>query len=116
MIITFVLRQLLPPMILFLPLLDRLRLSVSQQYSGRARIVSPLFRIVEAQDISLGRFPSTHLTKYHLSILVETVGVEPTVPEAADLQSTGVTNFPTSPKLDAACWIRTNARRPQLSG
>ena len=31
--------------------------------------------------------------------LVETVGVEPTVPEAADLQSTGVTNFPTSPNF-----------------
>jgi hypothetical protein len=29
---------------------------------------------------------------------VETAGVEPAVPEAADLQSTGVTNFPTSPK------------------
>ena len=29
--------------------------------------------------------------------LVETAGVEPAVPEAADLQSTGVTNFPTSP-------------------
>ena len=28
---------------------------------------------------------------------METVGVEPTVPEAADLQSAGVTNFPTSP-------------------
>ena len=30
--------------------------------------------------------------------LVETVGLEPTVPEAEDLQSPGVTNFPTSPK------------------
>ena len=31
--------------------------------------------------------------------MVETAGVEPAVPEAADLQSTGVTNFPTSPLL-----------------
>ncbi len=32
-------------------------------------------------------------------ILVEPVGLEPTMPEAADLQSAGVTNFPTTPKL-----------------
>jgi len=31
--------------------------------------------------------------------LVETVGLEPTMPGAEDLQSPGVTNFPTSPKL-----------------
>ena len=31
-------------------------------------------------------------------ILVDAAGVEPAVPEAADLQSTGVTNFPTHPK------------------
>ncbi len=31
-----------------------------QQYSGRARIVSPLFRIIEDQSFaSLARFPST---------------------------------------------------------
>ena len=31
--------------------------------------------------------------------LVDAAGVEPAVPEAADLQSTGVTNFPTHPKF-----------------
>ena len=31
-------------------------------------------------------------------LLVDEVGVEPTMPEAADLQSAGVTNFPTHPK------------------
>ena len=31
--------------------------------------------------------------------MVDAAGVEPAVPEAADLQSTGVTNFPTSPLL-----------------
>ena len=30
--------------------------------------------------------------------LVEPVGLEPTMPEAEDLQSPGVTNFPTTPK------------------
>ena len=30
---------------------------------------------------------------------MEVVGVEPTMPEAADLQSAGVTNFPTLPYL-----------------
>jgi hypothetical protein len=30
--------------------------------------------------------------------MVDAAGVEPAVPEAADLQSTGVTNFPTHPK------------------
>ena len=34
--------------------------------------------------------------------LVETAGVEPTVPGAADLQSAGVTNFPTSPKTEGS--------------
>ena len=29
--------------------------------------------------------------------LVEPVGLEPTMPEAEDLQSPGVTNFPTTP-------------------
>ena len=29
--------------------------------------------------------------------LVDAVGLEPTIPEVADLQSAGVTNFPTSP-------------------
>ena len=29
--------------------------------------------------------------------MVEEVGLEPTMPEAADLQSAGVTNFPTLP-------------------
>ena len=38
---------------------------------------------------------SRHCTYY--KNMVETVGVEPTVPEAEDLQSPGVTNFPTSP-------------------
>ena len=28
---------------------------------------------------------------------MEQVGLEPTMPEAADLQSAGVTNFPTTP-------------------
>ena len=32
-----------------------------------------------------------------LQILVDAVGVEPTVPGAGDLQSPGVTNFPTHP-------------------
>ncbi len=31
--------------------------------------------------------------------MVEAVGVEPTVPGAADLQSAGVTSFPTPPKF-----------------
>ena len=31
--------------------------------------------------------------------MVDAAGVEPAVPEAADLQSTGVTNFPTHPSL-----------------
>ncbi len=31
--------------------------------------------------------------------LVEPVGLEPTMPEAEDLQSPGVTNFPTTPKI-----------------
>ena len=35
----------------------------------------------------------------HFKILVEVVGVEPTMPEAADLQSAGVTNFPTHPYM-----------------
>ena len=30
--------------------------------------------------------------------MVEAVGLEPTMPGAADLQSAGVTNFPTPPK------------------
>ena len=34
-----------------------------------------------------------------LRILVDAAGVEPAVPGAADLQSTGVTNFPTHPKM-----------------
>ena len=29
--------------------------------------------------------------------LVDAVGLEPTIPEVADLQSAGVTNFPTRP-------------------
>ena len=32
-----------------------------------------------------------------LHYMVDAAGVEPAVPEAADLQSTGVTNFPTHP-------------------
>ena len=40
-------------------------------------------------------------------VLVETVGVEPTVPEAEDLQSPGVTNFPTSPCIGRATGNRT---------
>ena len=39
--------------------------------------------------------------------LVETAGVEPAVPEAEDLQSPGVTNFPTSPKLGTGYGNRT---------
>ena len=31
--------------------------------------------------------------------LVDEVGLEPTMPEAEDLQSPGVTNFPTHPKF-----------------
>ena len=31
--------------------------------------------------------------------LVDAVGLEPTMPEAEDLQSPGVTNFPTSPNV-----------------
>ena len=31
------------------------------------------------------------------SNMVDAVGLEPTMPEAADLQSAGVTNFPTHP-------------------
>ena len=34
-----------------------------------------------------------------MNSLVELVGLEPTMPEAEDLQSPGVTNFPTTPYL-----------------
>ena len=36
-----------------------------------------------------------------LACLVDAVGLEPTMPEAEDLQSPGVTNFPTHPKISA---------------
>ncbi len=42
----------------------------------------------------LGVLPLNYRSK---KTMVETVGLEPTMPEAADLQSAGVTNFPTSP-------------------
>ena len=38
---------------------------------------------------------------------METTGLEPVVPEAEDLQSPGVTNFPTSPKLGTGYGNRT---------
>ena len=38
-------------------------------------------------------------TRPHFHNLVDEVGFEPTMPEAADLQSAGVTNFPTHPYL-----------------
>ena len=52
------------------------------------------------------------------SILVDAAGVEPAVPEAADLQSTGVTNFPTHPKSysNNIDWILTNISRTRRQG
>ena len=41
---------------------------------------------------------SRHSIKRCCAFLVEEVGLEPTMPEAEDLQSPGVTNFPTLPK------------------
>ena len=43
--------------------------------------------------------------------MVEPVGLEPTMPEAEDLQSPGVTNFPTSPKNGVRYGIRTRILR-----
>ena len=42
------------------------------------------------------------LPRFHY-FLVDEVGFEPTMPEAADLQSAGVTNFPTHPWTLISC-------------
>jgi hypothetical protein len=42
---------------------------------------------------------STRFCIRNVSYMVELVGLEPTMPEAEDLQSPGVTNFPTTPKF-----------------
>ena len=41
--------------------------------------------------------------KATVCILVDEVGLEPTMPEAEDLQSPGVTNFPTHPWTLISC-------------
>ena len=48
---------------------------------------TPLYRTAESEFI----------IDRSLDKVVEPVGLEPTVPEAEDLQSPGVTNFPTTP-------------------
>jgi hypothetical protein len=42
-----------------------------------------------------------------LLLLVDEVGLEPTMPEAEDLQSSGVTNFPTHPLFGTRGGTRT---------
>ena len=52
------------------------------------------------QGVTIPFFSSDSATCVHEHFetkLVEMVGFEPTMPEAADLQSAGVTNFPTHP-------------------
>ena len=54
-----------------------------------------------------------HFETYYL---VDAVGVEPTMPEAADLQSTGVTNFPTHPNMVEPDGIEPLAATPLNNG
>ena len=82
--LTSVLIAVFPLTTLFLPLLDRLTLAslLSQSPRNLARVGFRLLILLSAV----------------LVFLVDAAGVEPAVPGAADLQSTGVTNFPTHPK------------------
>ena len=41
--------------------------------------------------------PDSATLPFEKLVMVDEVGFEPTMPEAADLQSAGVTNFPTHP-------------------
>ena len=45
---------------------------------------------------------------------MEPVGLEPTMPEAGDLQSPGVTNFPTTPLFGAGGETRTHTPKNWL--
>ena len=57
-------------------------------------------QIWRSQGVTIPFFSSDSATCVHEHFetkLVEMVGFEPTMPEAADLQSAGVTNFPTLP-------------------
>jgi len=65
----------------------------------RPKLATIFVILTQANDDSL-RLVATNL--------VDAAGVEPAVPEAADLQSTGVTNFPTHPKTFTICkhtWV-----------
>ena len=54
-----------------------------------------------------GRFPSTHLTKYHLSILVPPMGLEPTHLSIPEPKSGAATNYAKGAKYGARGRNRT---------
>ena len=59
------------------------------------------FELTVPFDTTVFKTVAISQTRPHFHNLVDAVGVEPTVPGAGDLQSPGVTSFPTHPCLVA---------------